>query len=313
LRSRYAVTMRVGMIGTGYWARVVHGASASQHPNVEFVGVWGRDTAATQAVATQLCTRPYSDIDALVDDVDALTFAVPPDVQADIATRAAARGRHLLLEKPIATSVSEAQRLERAVTDAGVASIVFFTRRFVPETVEWLRRIDELGGWECGRAEFCSAVFVPGNPFAASPWRHEKGALWDIGPHALSLLVPVLGDVTTVIAGAGRGDQVHLIMRHTNGRSSTASLSMTVPEAATGSTLYVYGPGGRMTAPGSFEMPRVVAAHQAALDALIAQAEQPGAAHPCDVHFAARVVDVLAAAEQSLKTGRVIEVRARTD
>ena len=264
------------MIGTGHWARVVHGASASQHPRVEFVGVWGRDPSATSAVAAEFNAQAYSNIDQLIDDVDALTFAVPPDVQADIATRAAARGRHLLLEKPIATSVADALRLERAVADAGVASVVFFTRRFVPDTVEWLERVAELGGWECGRAEFCSAVFVPGSPFAASAWRREKGALWDIGPHALSILWPVLGDVTTVMAGAGRGDQVHLIMRHTEGRSSTASLSMTVPEAATGSALYVYGSGGRMTAPGTFELPRVVAAHQAALDALIDQAEQPG-------------------------------------
>lgn len=297
------------MIGTGYWARVVHGASASRHPRVEFVGIWGRDPAATSVAAAELHSQAYDDLDQLIDAVDALTFAVPPDVQADIATRAAARGRHLLLEKPIATSVPDALRLERAVADAGVASVVFFTRRFVPEAVDWLKRTAELGGWDCGRAEFCSAIFVPGNPFAHSAWRREKGALWDVGPHALSMLWPVLGDVTKVMAGAGRGDQVHLILQHTEGRSSTASLSMTVPEAATGSALYVYGSGGRMTAPGGFELPRVVAAHSAALDALIDQAEQPGSGHPCDVHFAARVVKVLAAAEQSLASGRMVEVQ----
>ena len=191
--------MRVGMIGTGHWARVVHGASASQHPGVEFVGVWGRDPRATSAVATEFDAKAYSDIDRLIDDVDALTFAVPPPDAG--GHRDAARGRHLLLEKPIATSVADALRLERAVADAGVSSVVFFTRRFVPDTVEWLERIAELGGWECGRAEFCSAVFVPGGPFAASAWRREKGALWDIGPHALSMLWPVLGEVTTVLAG----------------------------------------------------------------------------------------------------------------
>jgi predicted dehydrogenase len=259
-------------------------------------------------VATEFDTQAYASVDQLIDEVEALTFAVPPDVQADIALRAAARGRHVLLEKPIATSASTALQLERAVTDAGVASVVFFTRRFVPDTVAWLQRIHEMGGWECGRAEFCSAVFVPGSPFAASAWRREKGALWDIGPHALSMLWPVLGEVTSVIAGAGRGDQIHLIMRHTEGRSSTASLSMTVPEAATGNMLYVYGAGGRLTAPGSFELPRVVAAHQAALDALIDQAAHPGSGHPCDVHFGARVVEVLAAAEQSLASGRQVDV-----
>jgi len=296
------------MIGTGYWARVVHGASAAGHPQVDFVGVWGRNHAAAQATATELGTRAFDDIDTLIDAVDALTFAVPPDVQAEIATRAAERGRHLLLEKPLATSVPDAHRLERAVAAAGVASVVFFTRRFVPEVVIWLQRVVEVGGWECGRAEFAAQIFAAGNPFAGSAWRRDKGALWDIGPHALSILWPVLGEVTSVVAGRGRGDQVHLIMRHPEGRSSTASLSLTVPEAAIGGSLYVYGSGGRMTAPGSFELPRVVAAHAAALDALIAQAQQPGSGHPCDVHFGARVVEVLAAAEQSLASGRMVEV-----
>ena len=72
--------------------------------------------------------------------------------------------------------------------------------------------------------------------FSSSPWRHDKGALWDVGPHALSLLLPALGDVTAVVAGGGRGDEVHVVMRHADGASSTASLSMTVPPPAIGNT-----------------------------------------------------------------------------
>ena len=42
---------RVGLIGTGYWARVIHGASVVQHPASELVGVWGRDPTKTAASA----------------------------------------------------------------------------------------------------------------------------------------------------------------------------------------------------------------------------------------------------------------------
>ena len=42
--------------------------------------------------------------------------------------------------------------------------------------------------------------FEPGNPFGESPWRKAKGALWDIGPHALSVLLPVLGPAESVAA-----------------------------------------------------------------------------------------------------------------
>jgi hypothetical protein len=59
---------------------------------------------------------------------------------------------------------------------------LFFTLRFIPETQVWLQRVTELGGWRCGRAEMAFNIFVEGGPFAASLWRREKGALWDLGP-----------------------------------------------------------------------------------------------------------------------------------
>jgi predicted dehydrogenase len=298
--------LRVGLIGSGYWARQIHGLSASRHPEVQLVGVWGRDQMRTADAAAELGCRTFDNLDQLIDEVDALTFAVPPDVQAEIAIRAARAGRHLLLEKPLATSVAAALQLEAAVAQAKVGSIVFFTRRFIPELESWLCRLQEVGGWECGRAEFAASIFVEGNPFGASPWRHEKGALWDIGPHALSQLWPVLGEVRAVLAGAGVRDQVHLVLQHGDRRSSTASLSLTVPPAATATTVYVYGPQGREVAPsGPFDS---VAAHGRALDALLQQVAHPGSGHPCDVHFGARVVEVLAAAEQSLNSGRVVHL-----
>jgi predicted dehydrogenase len=189
---------------------------------------------------------------------------------------------------------------------------LFFTLRFIPETQVWLQRVTELGGWRCGRAEMAFNIFVEGGPFAASLWRREKGALWDLGPHALSLLWPVLGEVHSVVAGAGVGDQVHLIMRHAHGRSSTVSLSLTAPDATTAGTVYVDGESGRDTAPrSSLEIPEMVAAHQKALDALIDGAQRADQAHRCDVHFGARVVEVLAAAQQSLAIRRLVEVMAR--
>jgi predicted dehydrogenase len=298
--------MRVGLIGSGYWARTVHGASVARHPRAELAGVWGRDAGRTQEAASELRTEPFTDLDTLLQHVDALTFAVPPDVQVRVALEAAAAGKHLLLEKPVATDVEDAQRVEAAVQDANLASIVFFTRRFVPDVVAWLERLTELGGWECGRAETAANIYAKGNPFGSSPWRKEKGALWDVGPHALSVLLPLLGDVTSVVAGAGRGDQVHLVLSHAENRSSTASLSLTVPDAAIGNSFYVYGEHGREVAPtGSFD---VVQAHGAALDALIDAAAIPQPRHPVDVHFGTHVVEILAAAEQSLRTGTRTEV-----
>ena len=98
--------MRFGVLGTGFWARVVHAAALAAHPSAELVGVWGRDLAKAKAVGAEFDVPGYGDVDALLADVDAVAVALPPDVQAPLAVRAAEAGKHLLLEKPIALDVA---------------------------------------------------------------------------------------------------------------------------------------------------------------------------------------------------------------
>jgi predicted dehydrogenase len=303
-----ATRLRVGLIGTGHWARAVHGPSVATHPHVELVGVWGHNQAHTTEIASKLGTSPYSTTEELFANVDALTFAVPPDVQAPIAARATEWGLHLLLEKPVALSVADALRLERAVAAARVASIVFFTRRFLPDTQAWLKQVTERDGWYSGRTESDFNLFDDANPVGTSAWRRTFGALWDLGPHALANLIPALGPVIAVTAVAGRGDQVHLIVRHTEGRSSTASFSYSSPTVS-GNSLYVDGTAGRLAAPmGALSDGDSIGAHHRALDALVDQSQQAEPSHPCDVRLGARIVEVLAAARQSLITGCEVQI-----
>jgi predicted dehydrogenase len=255
---------------------------------------------AADQLAIDFGITAYPDPDSLIGDVDALTFAVPPAVQADIAIRAAQRGRHLLLEKPVALDPRQAHALEHALEASHAASLVFFTQRFVEATQEWLERASATDGWIGARAEFLSNIYQPGGPFAESAWRREHGALWDIGPHALSLLCPVLGPVTAVVAGRAARDHVNLILRHAEHVSSSVALSLTAPTTIAGRTFYFDGESGRLALPPG--QADVVRAHQAALRTLIHLSTQPDPSHPCDIHFGAQVVDVLAAAEQSLAT-----------
>ncbi|MFJ9664734.1 Gfo/Idh/MocA family protein [Streptomyces sp. NPDC101219] len=295
--------MRIGLLGTGPWARLAHAPALSEHPDLDFVGVWGRRPEAAEELAEQHGTRAYPDVDALLADVDAVAVALPPDVQAELAARAARAGRHLLLDKPLAPTVAEGRAVVEAAERAGVASVVFFTTRFQPEPAAWIEEQQKAGGWFTGRAEWLGAVFtVDGNPFAASPWRQDKGALWDVGPHALSVLLPVLGDVRRVTAAApGPGDTVHLVLDHTDGASSTLTLSLTVPPAAAGATVELRGSAGVTRLPDASQ--GEVAALTRAADGLLAAADS-GRPHPCDAAFALRVTEILASAEDLLNADR---------
>ncbi|MFJ1703888.1 Gfo/Idh/MocA family protein [Kitasatospora sp. NPDC088346] len=295
--------MRIGLLGTGPWAHRVHAPALAAHPGTEFAGVWGRRPAAAAELAAPHGVPVYEDLDELLAAVDAVAVALPPSVQGELALRAARAGRHLLLDKPVALEPAAARTLADTAAARGVASVVFFTLRFNAEQSRWLADQTARDGWFTARCEWLGAVFTsPDSPYAASPWRREKGALWDVGPHALSMLLPVLGDVEHVTAAGGPGDTVHLVLRHAAGASSTLTLSLsTPPEAAVdGVGLELRGTAGLTRMPARNEGP--AEAYGRAIDALHTAAAG-GPAHPCDAAFGARVVEILAGAERALDSG----------
>lgn len=289
--------MRIGLLGTGPWADMAHAPALSGHPGLDFVGVWGRRAEAAEELAGRHGTRAYEDVDALLAEVDAVAVALPPAVQAPLAVRAARAQCHLLLDKPVATSVEEGRAVVEAAREAGVSSVVFFTSRFQTETAAWIAEQAAVDGWFTARAEWLGSVFTSDSPFASS-WRREKGGLWDVGPHALSVLLPVLGDVARVTAAArGPEDTVHLVLEHIGGASSTLTLGLTAPPAAAGATVEVRGKAGVTVLPRPSE--GAVETLRRAADALLAAAET-GRPHTCDAAFGLRVTEILAEAERQL-------------
>jgi predicted dehydrogenase len=297
--GRSIVAMRFGLVGTGHWANSVHAPALATTPGARLASVWGRNADATAALAAGHGVTAYDDFDAFLASVDAVSFAVPPDVQAPLAIRAAEAGKHLLLEKPVALSVADADAVVTAVEKAGVASVVFFTWRFNREIRAWLADEQARGGWSGrgwsgGVAVWLGAALADDSPFN-TPWRQRKGALWDLGPHLVGMLWACLGPVTSVSAVRGQGDVRHLVLQHEGGASSTTSTALDAPEPAEGFNLFVWGAAGRSVMPATPDDPeqclRIAAAE------LIASANSGQPSHPCDVRFGRDIVAVLAEAE----------------
>lgn len=302
------MTLRFGVFGTGYWAAQTHAAALATHPDAQLVGVWGRNRVKAEAVAGRYGVPAFDEVDALIDAVDAVAVALPPDVQAEIAVRAADAGRHLLLDKPLALTVAEADRVVAAARGTGVASVVFFTQRFHPNVAGWIAAAGATGGWHGARAVMFASIFQPGSPYRDSVWRRDRGGLWDIGPHALSLILPVLGPVARVAALDGPRDTVHLLLGHADGAASTVSLTLDAAPEAAAIEFVFYGengldalPRGEGTALGAFSL---------AVDQLIEEVESGTRDHRCDVRFGRDVVAVLAAAEEARAQGRTVTLPA---
>jgi predicted dehydrogenase len=194
--------------------------------------------------------------------------------------------------------VDAADRVVAAAAEHQIATLVFYTLRFLPEVAAWMDQATATGGWHGGDGAWLGTALQPGSPFAGSPWRHRKGALWDLGPHMLSLVLPILGPVERVAAGTGLGDTVHLVLQHRGGAASTLALSQTVPPAAEGIDLRLWGPEGRAAVPG-FRLDHLVAL-EAAIGELARLVAAGATEHPCDVRLGRDSVAVLEAAERFL-------------
>jgi predicted dehydrogenase len=287
--------LRFGLAGTGFWARFAHARALASTPGIELAAVWGRNPDAAKAIAAEHAASAHGDFDAFLADIDAVAFSIPPDVQVQLATRAAAAGKHLLLEKPVSTQPETAEALARTVRAAGVASVVFFVARFQTDIRAWLA--GAAGPlWAGGNAVWLGSALAEKSPYN-TPWRREKGGLWDLGPHAISVLSAALGPVTSVTAGGSARDLSCLILHHDGGAISTATLTLSAPPATDGFDLYLWGDPGRSVMPALADDP--VAALQVALTELTASARS-GTAHPCDAAFGAGVTRTLAQAEAQI-------------
>ena len=218
--------VRVGLVGSGQWARQFHAPMLAQGPHTALVGVWARHRDRAAEVAAEHQAAAFDSFAELLDSCDAVAFAVPPGVQAVLARQAAQAGRHVMLEKPIAADLASAERLALAILRAGVLSQVVLTWRYLDQTHRFISRVHS------ARPVGTRAHFVIGSgtagPFA-TPWRHELGALHDLGPHVLDLLDALHGPITRLRAHGDPLRSVGMLIDHQDGQTSQAIVSIMAP------------------------------------------------------------------------------------
>ena len=119
----------VGVIGVGALGQH-HARHLAASPHAALVGVHDVDPVRGRTVAEACRTRFYSDLDALLADVEAVTVAVPTRSHAEVGLEALRRGRAVLMEKPLAVSLEEADALVAESDRRGVPLQVGHVERF---------------------------------------------------------------------------------------------------------------------------------------------------------------------------------------
>jgi predicted dehydrogenase len=304
------VAVRFGVVGTAYWAREVHIPGLRARPDVQLVGIWGRNVETARAVAGPIGITPFARFEEMLEVVDAVSIAVPPDIQARLALIAANAGKHLLLEKPVSTVLKTAEDVAEAVSRNRLASVVFLMRRFIPEIEDVVQRASQQV-WRHAYIRVHSTALSAASPFANSVWRQAVGAeLWDIGPHVLSILDPILGPIVSVDASRGPDGYTRFSTIHLRGSTANVSLTLRAKPADAGTEYRFASDLGELTLPEpSFSRPEVFAG---AVGELVSNITRREHMHRCNVDFGTDVVRVLAAAELSIEQGRPVQIRAST-
>ena len=299
--------IRVGLVGAGPWAGMFTAPMLAAAADLTLAAVWARRPEAAAALAHEHGVPAAGSFDALLAACDAVAFAVPAEVQAPLAASAARAGKHLLLEKPVAFTVAEAEAVAAAVDEAGVATQLVLTYRFTPQVRDFLTAAGGRVAYQ--RTAFLGDGALAGSPFA-TPWRRAaRAAVLDLGPHTLDLAEAVAGPVVRLRA-AEAGGVVAVETVHEAGARGHVALSLTTPGGGALEADAVTAAGRVVLADPTPREPAAV--WRAITDAFAAAVRgpvpEPLDVHRLDVHRGVRLQRLLAAVGEALDGGGAVSV-----
>jgi len=134
--------LQVGVVGVGFIGRL-HAEHFAANPHVELIGVVDIDARQAAKVAQACECKAYRDADQLVGKVDAISVAVPTIFHREIGAIFLSQGIHLLMEKPLASTVPDAEFLAKLANRTGATLLVGHQERFNSAIMGIAHRIDK--------------------------------------------------------------------------------------------------------------------------------------------------------------------------
>lgn len=182
-------------------------------PNSELVAIASRRPGAAvetlKKYAPQLQgVRTYDDLDSLLDDADVQAVYLPLSnhEHAEWALRAIRKGKHVLIEKPMALTVADIDAIAAAAVEHGVTVMEGFMYRFHPQHARVRELLDSglVGDIRYVRASY-SFMMRPARMYRlALDTDHGGGAMWDIGPYAIHSLRTCFGSEPLAVSAIAK-------------------------------------------------------------------------------------------------------------
>ncbi len=250
--------VRFGCIGGGIAARF-HLAACKKSANVKFVSIYDQDGKNGQRIAKAYKISYCNSLDALLNDgIDAVLVAVPHFLHEQMVEAAAKAGKHVLCEKPMATTLEGCDRMIQATRNANVKFMVAENHRFLPAH-QWIKDAVQMG-W-IGKPFLIRAYEgvneIPGlmqaGLWKGHPIKAGGGSLADMGAHKFATINWILNDtVESACAWITKQctnldekaeDNAMIFLKYKSGIIAEIAVSFTVVTPPTNS-LEIYGTKG---------------------------------------------------------------------
>jgi len=208
----------VAVVGAGYWGRNIV-RNVLESPATRLVAVCDQEVDRARMLAGARPEVTVTDaLGTLIDDpdVEAIAVVTPPATHLEVAMAAIEAGKHVLIEKPLASSYADARALVGAADDNDVVLMCDHTYCYTP-AVQRIRQIVQSG--ELGSVQFVDSIRIN-----LGLVQRDVNVLWDLAPHDLSILDFILPDGCTPLAVAAHGaDPIGA------GQECVAYLTLTLP------------------------------------------------------------------------------------
>ena len=229
---------KVASIGIGWWSNVLADAVLRTKGRIQIVSCFTRSVEKRREFAKHYGCKAASNYDEILADpeIDGIINTTPNHAHLETTAAAAAAGKHVFLDKPIANSISDAKAITHACEDGGVVLSVGYQRRRESH-FRWIKNKVEAGDFgKLVQAEANISRDREGK-FELGHWRYTSegmpgGVMLQIGLHYVDVLMMLLGPVRSVSGMASQlvlpGDNPDvgsLMMTHVNGAISTLSTS----------------------------------------------------------------------------------------
>ncbi len=256
---------RVGLVGAGFMGRF-HAAGWARTP-ATLAAIFAADYNQMHALCESTGARPVDSLDALLDAVDVVDICTPTHLHHGMALKAAAAGKHIVCEKPLARTPQQAAEMIAACRAAGVILLPAHVVRFFPQYALAKQTVDE---GAVGRVAIVRLTRVSSGPaWAADSWFTDfdksGGMMLDLMLHDFDYARWVAGEVESVFAksvGAHkpgeRQDYGLAILRHTGGALSNVEGGWAYPPPMFRTALEIAGDGGLIECPAEGTAPLAV-------------------------------------------------------